>query len=691
MDIINRTVSKNKTAVVCGCKSVTFGELDEQAEKISGALIAEGAAPGMFVPIILSRSTASAAAMLGALRSGAAFCFIDLAYPDKRKQFMTENLGARIVIDEAWMNRTLNAPVAESAKTKSKAKETDPALVVYTSGSTGKPKGVVISRRVAREKLKPPFDLNEEDVFLNVSSLSFVAGSLYLMTSLHIGMTAHLAGPELLADLNNLARYIKDNAVSTAFMTPWMAAAFLQDHDGLLRMIVMASEKARRAPCGKTTLYNFYGLSETFGGVLLLKVSKPYESDVPNGKTIPGYEVELAEDGEICVSGLLADGYLNLPETTAEKFITKNGKIWLRTGDIGGVDEDGNYICRERKDWMVKVRGFRVELGEVEQAIIRLAGAKEALAKPFSGASGETALIAVYTADGPLTPNEVRAAIKRAVPDYMVPAFIERVEKIPRNVNGKTDRNAIKTPDLDRYLVDYAPPRNDAERALCGAFEKALDIRRVGIDDDWINLGGDSLKATALLTSLPAEIRVSTADLAAYRTPRALAEKAGGVEGGINLPLAEERDEWPVTPNEAMHLEMETHVPNNYAGHYNGALILRGNLDTERLEKALRRVFETHRLFRSVFHKQEKTWLRRVADIPKDILEKAECREEDLQAEIAKRATAFNLETGPLVRWTLFTLTGKTNQYALYHSMHHVLMDGLGLGILNDEISRYYQ
>ena len=248
-----------------------------------------------------------------------------------------------------------------------------------------------------------------------------------------------MASDPICKDANRIIEYIRSNGVTMAFFPPQLARLIIEKGDGLLKVMLTGSDKVSGLYSEKTRIFNVYGASETFGPVTFFEVDKPYPELTPIGKAFDGSRAVLL-DGEICISGQIADGYINMPELTADRFVLHEGATFFKTGDMGKMDGDGNLVYIQRKDWMLKVRGFRVEPGEIEAAMKAYVPVSQAVVIGFENAMGETALYGVYTAETHVDSRDVERVIKSVLPDYMIPAFLEQVDDLPLNQNGKIDR-----------------------------------------------------------------------------------------------------------------------------------------------------------------------------------------------------------------------------------------------------------
>ncbi len=688
----------NKPAIFFDGEKLSYIELNRQSDLIAHVLCAKGIGRGDIVPILLARGVGAVAAMLGVLKAGAAICNIDTNYPRERVEYIIQDTCAKLLIDAPFMERIGIMPQTQG---KGNTAPDDPAVVVYTSGSTGNPKGVLLAHSALSAALNAyVYKDTPEEAFLLIASLSFIGGVLFTLAPLAMGQTLHLANDAVRKDVGRIIEYIHRHGITAAFFPPQLARAFLEQGDGLLPSFITGSEKVRSLYSAKTRIFNAYGTSETFGPFTCFEIDRAYPDGTPIGWACGQSRIYLLDDdgnavpdgqeGEICVCGQLAKGYINLPALTAERFIPNpfSTEEWDRTlyktGDLGRRREDGAVEYIQRKDWMVKVRGFRVEPGEIEVAMKAYAPISEAVVVSFQNAMDETALYGVYTAKTQVDPRQVEEAIRKFLPDYMIPAFIEQVDSLPLNPNGKIDRKSISPPDAARFKAEYEPPKTDAERALCESMGRVLGVECVGALDSFSLLGGDSMAAVKLLAQLP-QMGLSAADILTLHTPRALAAACGEA---VVIEKASARACWPLTFAERQ-MAAEQHMnPSSVSYNINLALSIAGPLDVPRLEQALDALVERHTALRSYYPMENGEMIHRVAAGAKVSLQRESCERDEVENRIHKANVPYDLSALPLFRFTLYQTGSQTAVLNL--AMHHIIMDGMSGGVMLDELWRLY-
>ena len=699
LDLFARTVREyaDKPALVFAGTPISYAGLDDESSRIASCLMAGGIGRGDIVVIRLPRCREAVAAILGVMKSGAAVCVTEEGYPEERIDFVIRDTQARVVIDFNWLEQL---PAAAKPVSFPEWQKDDPAIVVYTSGSTGNPKGVVNSQRALSLAVRGnTLGRTEHDTFLSVASFSFIAVVLEILTPLSLGGTIHIAGDNLRQDARALVDYIRQHGITTSFFPPQMARIILPQLENQLSSMVIGSDRVTNIYSDRVRLFNVYGSSETCGPLTSFQIDRAYPDVTPIGQAYAGSRVYILDDenhllpegeeGEICVSGQVALGYVNLPELTAERFIpnpwseSEDDKILFKTNDIGRINEHGQLEYVQRRDWMIKVRGYRVEPGEIEATIVRLTSADQAVVKGFENANGETSLFCVYTAEEALAPEAVTAAIRGFLPAYMMPAFLQQVDRLPVNANGKVDRQSILPPDAAKFRSAYQAPENDREAAICAAFQRVLGLDRVGTLDDFNLIGGDSISAAKVQTELEG-MNLSASDILSLGTPQKLAAR---VKAG--LTRAEKRDCWPLTFAERQMVVEQGMNPQSIAYNINFlAMEIAGEFDVARLEQALGAMLKRHAVLRSFYPMEKGEYVHRILDELDIPVVRRSCAREELPGILERENRPFDLAKPPLLRCQVFEHT--PDLCTLHFCFHHIIMDGSGWPTFVDELFRLY-
>ncbi|KOG07400.1 MULTISPECIES: non-ribosomal peptide synthetase [Streptomyces] len=584
------------SAVVFEDTTLTYAELDRRAEALARSLRARGAGPEEYVAVAVPRSAELMVALLGVLKSGAAYLPVDLDYPADRVAFMLADSGARTVVTTGEaagrlpavpglshllvgpdaLDRTVpGAPGKAGAAPGAPAEDgpvpdgavrpagpDHPAYLIYTSGSTGRPKGVAVTHRAVVNRLawmQGQYGLTADDRVLQKTPSSFDVSVWEFFWALTEGATVVLARPDGHRDPSYLAHLVHDRRITTAHFVPSMLAAFLQameaasgapDWAASLRRVFCSGEAltgadARRwadltARSGRTPvpLHNLYGPTEAAVDVTYFPYEGGDEPAVPIGRPVWNTRLHVLDPflrpvpdgvpGELYLAGVqLARAYHDRPGLTAERFVADPfgapGERMYRTGDLVRRRADGAVEYLGRTDRQVKVRGNRVEPGEIEAALAALPGVARAAVTVRDGALVGYAVPAPGAA--PDT-GALRAALADALPAPMVPHALVLLAELPLTPSGKLDQNALPSP-APAPTTGGRAPRDARERALCEIFTDVLKVPGIGADDDFFVLGGDSLGSIVVATRARDHgMTLSPRDVFECRTPAALAETA---------------------------------------------------------------------------------------------------------------------------------------------------------------------
>ena len=539
-------------------RSDTYKQLDENARRIAAKLKEQGIRRGDAVMITAARGIGFIEAIFGILMAGGAYVPLSDHYPADRMAYIQSDCGAKIIIDDAFISDAYGfEPVSEICGIK----PGDTALIIYTSGSTGKPKGVIHDHESIRNEVLlygGILELKDDDIYgINVA-FYFILSVGDIFTGLANGITEIIIPDEFKGDPDSLADFIDRHKITSAVIMPKVLRYFTRK-GGSLRTVVSCGERLSQIAPDGYRLLNCYGMTELTGECLTFEVDKAYDN-TPIGK--PGGNVSVyvldengnaADEGEICIAGHMAKGYLNRPEETARAFTPNPFKdidgheLLIHTGDLGRRLPDGNLLYLNRKDWMLKINGQRVEPGEIESAIRETDGIRDTAVKDFIDATGQIFLAAYYISDSEKDEKELKKALSLKLPEYMVPEFFVRLEKLPVNANGKLDRAALPKPDIDLRRAEYKAPENERQKLIAQAFEEILGIKNIGINDEFFALGGDSIKVLMLQKALREKgIEISAGSVFTAQTPKLLSET---VENGSELSSykGREADSYPLT------------------------------------------------------------------------------------------------------------------------------------------------
>nr|UNQ78296.1 non-ribosomal peptide synthetase [Microbispora sp.] len=563
-------------AVTCGQVSLTYAELNERANRVARRLVAMGVGPESRVAVMMGRSVELVVALLGVVKAGGAYVPVDLSYPAERVRFMLADAAPVCVVtsgdvDVSWVG--LDCVRVEEACAGGRVRiwvrgivwgrwVDNAAYVIYTSGSTGVPKGVVVSHAGLASlsvMQMERFGVSAGSRVLQFASMSFDAAVWELCMAVVSGASLVVAPAEELS-ADRLGELCARQGVTHMTLPPALVSVMSPEDFPGGGVLVVAGEECPREVAVRwsagRSMFNAYGPTESTvcATVSAALGSVPIGGRVPIGVPVDNTRVFVLDSalrpvpvgvaGELYIAGAgLARGYLGRAGLTSERFVAcpfaGAGQRMYRTGDVVRWNGAGDLEYLGRADDQVKVRGFRIELGEVEAGLARVEGVGQAVVVVREDRPGERRLVGYVTpgADTPsleLDGQAVRAALAAALPEYMVPAAVVVLEALPLTVNGKVDRRALPAPDFSEGAGRGRGPSTPEEEVLCAVFAEVLGVPQVGVDDDFFELGGDSIVSIQLVArARGVGLVFSARDVFERRSVAGLAGVARPVEGGV--------------------------------------------------------------------------------------------------------------------------------------------------------------
>jgi amino acid adenylation domain-containing protein len=568
VELFDAAVARTPEAVaaVCGGDCLTFGELQARADRLARFLLARGVQPMGAVGLCVGRSLEMLVGLLGILKAGAAYVPLDPTFPPDRLAYIVKNAGADWVVTRAQTrdhlphrgdNRIdLDADRDEIARCPERGPlpSLDPrslAYVIYTSGSTGRPKGIEISHgslvNLLLAMARAP-GLLQHDVLLAVTTVSFDIAALELYLPLIENARLVLAGDADVVDGVRLMGLMRDCGASVMQATPatWrlLLAAGWQGNPGLKILCggeALPGSLAEQLLARAGSVWNMYGPTETTVWSTCRQLDRhdkaPRDAVESIGRPIANTEIYILDPqmrpvpigvpGELHIGGDgLAAGYRNLAQLSAEKFIRDPfsddaERRLYKTGDLARYRESGDIEYLGRVDQEVKVRGFRIDLGEIEAVLASHPEIRQAVVDARDDTDGDRRVVGWYVSihGRELPPAALRDHLRRKLPDFMIPASFVGVPALPLIPNGKVDRNALTEPMRDRAPLGYATPRTEWEHTLVRLWKQVLKVPKVGIHDNFFELGGHSLKATDFIARLHKETGVQLNLVDIFRNP----------------------------------------------------------------------------------------------------------------------------------------------------------------------------
>jgi len=725
------------TAVSSSEKTLTYQELEVQSSQMANLLQAKGVKPGDIVALCLNRSVDTIVAILGTIKAGAAYLPIDVAYPVERIRYILEDAGANLVL-----SHSTSCPdflKEESALTLlltdeiqlDKYSALKPALpnqleeliyIIYTSGSTGKPKGVMIEH----QNLLNYLSFSKKHYGENIGALNFP-----LFTSLSFDLTQTsiflplITGGELVVESANdiavaLENIFANPQINAIKLTPSHVELIEEEANQAMKVAIVGGEKLEkhhyqklRTLSPELKVYNEYGPTEaTIGCTVQLVDNADQTSHI--GQPIDNTQIYILDEeqqvlgagiyGELYIGGNgLARGYINRPELTEQKFvnISLDGnpvQRLYRTGDLARWLPDGRLEFRGRKDDQFKLRGYRIEPGEIENTLEKYPAVKRAAAVLKAKASGEKYLAAYLTTEEQIETAELRGFLKSHLPDYMVPSAIVLIDEIPLTANGKLDTSSLPEPDQQPNLSgEYVAARNQLEEELVALWKTIIEAEQIGVYDDFFEMGGHSLSATRLASAIRKQLNANleVQDIFTYSTVAAQAQFISTTEQ--DAPIAE-----------VTRQKRPEHIPLSFSQeriwfidqmegsrHYHMPMLvkLNGDLDLPALEQAFQGIINRHEPLRTIFYQHEDGVYQTCIPAENWKIEKLDFTSTDdptalealIDTEIEK---PFDISFDYPIRAAIVPMT--EDEQMLILNIHHIASDGWSEAIFINELVEGY-
>ena len=683
-------------------KGINYEQLSVISGRVYAYLKALNIGKEDFVMIKLPRGVQPVIAMIGVWRAGAAFVIAEENLAPERVDYIYKDCNCKLAITSEVLEEINRYEPLDGYE------ETDPhdaAYAVYTSGTTGNPKGVLHEygnlercKESANYLGKEIFDQGER--FALAAPLNFVASTMVLSYALYRGCcTSHILSFPTVKNPIALIKYLLFKRITLFFLTPTYARKFAGKTGPFLKKMVVGSEPANRYYLKGVTNYNMYAQSES--GVITSMFVIDREYDVcPVGKPQfdmkyrvvddDGNDVSEGEMGEFIFESPYVRGYINLPEETANAF--KDGYFY--TSDLARILPDGNIVICGRKSDMIKINGNRIEPGEIESAIKSILKIDWCAVRGFVG-EDQSFICAYYKDNITFDVDSLRVRLQKKLPYYMIPAHFTKIDTIPLRSNGKLDRNALPKPEIKNDVRTYKETTTEIEAAICNAMQKVLNIEHISIDDDFYEMGGDSLSSMEMLieSGLPGldagcVFRGRTAaQIAKLYMEQIQNRDPNGDEELNNLAKFEDHK---LTPEQLDFFNYQSYMPNSTM--YNLFDMIRfekNEIDVERMAKAVEMAFKNHPALSTILQYNENGDLIQRYEQQMSIVIKPERISEDELNKIKDTLVApFKIINAPLFRCRLFET--ETAVY-LFFDVHHIVFDGTSLDILISNVINAYR
>jgi amino acid adenylation domain-containing protein/non-ribosomal peptide synthase protein (TIGR01720 family) len=722
-------------------QSLSYAQLNTQANRLAHRLIENGAGPGKRVGLALHRGPQLIVSLLAVLKSGAAYVPLDPKYPNERLAYMIEDSRLDVLLCESGLLEEVrgvqrlslddNAGYPDS-NPQNQAVADDLAYIIYTSGSTGQPKGVAIAHAALREFCQSAANysvLSASDRVLQFATFSFDGFVEQCFPALCIGAALIMRGDEGW-DAGRLAAEIVQHGVTVAdlpaaywYLLARECASGVVSNLGALRQVHVGGEAMsveglrlwRQAGLSRVRLLNTYGPTEATVVSSVHQCRLDDASDafgIPIGRAIAGralYVLDAAGQllpsggvGELCIGApaCLAQSYFDRPALTAERFLPdpfarEPGARLYRSGDLARYNAQGHLEYVGRIDHQVKIRGFRIEMGEIEACLQAREDVREAAVIAQDG----TQLVAYIVASGTVASDaeyleSLKSVLRQSLPEYMVPNHLVLLPKLPLNNNGKLDRRALPRVEASVGQRDFVAPAQGLETQLALIWQEVLQVEQVGRDDNFFELGGHSLLVLQVISRVRQQLRLepsvsslfSAANLAEFAERAALTNVTGqpllqqaAVDQLPILSYAQQRQWilWQLDPQSPTY-----NIP--------AALRLKGPLNLDALREAFARLQARHQTLRTTFEQDGQQARPVLHDTLALQLEHRTLDQSSVDAAVAEEISRpFDLRNGPL--WRVLLLQVNTDEHMLVLTVHHIAADGWSMQVMVDEFSALYQ
>jgi len=711
-ELYSRALDKYKDEVVIEdpSGSYTMSRVEIYASRINAYLRSQEIECEDRVLIVLPRGFKTLVAILGVLKAGATFIPLEEGYPEERIRYIKNDCDPKIVIDNLMFDRMVNV---ESLPSRTETDVHDLAFILYTSGSTGNPKGVMheygdlnymVETYAIEAALEEP-DLSYEEYIDKYHSENrpccaspsfFIAGITYYLDVLITGDYHYFMSPDDFNDPEKFKKIMEEKQLTSVFLTPSYLKTFDDIKTPYLKEVYVGAERVTEIYDSDVKFVNCYGMTESLCTVTYFYIDKEYES-TPIGTAYKnlqlhligedGKEAEKGNMGEIIIYNPYFRGYYNLPEQTAK---VRKGN-WYYTGDLARELPNGNLVIFGRKDDMIKVNGNRIEPGEVETAIKELLHIEWAHVQPFQ-VRNKTFICAYYLDNIEFDSDELRESLSKMLPAYMIPNFYVKIDEVPTLPSGKIDRMAFSAPEIDRLRTEYVAPVTETEKMICEKLEELLDVNPVGIKDDFVMLGGDSLSAMELVSecNLPG---FDVAHVLRCKTVENIAKRYDEIKAKNSRSLDEREAEdraqsWHVLPHQFMFLKQQEFNPESSEYNISFLLCFTKYTNAQKMKNAVEKTIRNHpALFTTFYNDNGSIKQKYDPSIEKDL--KVERITDEKMMQIKDTLPKpFIVDSSRLYECRIFK---SMKHVYVFFDVHHSIFDGVSMGIFIDNIIKAYK
>ncbi len=737
IELFEKQVEKtpNEIAITFKDKNLTYKQLNEKANSLAYYLRnKENIGRDNLVGIMVNRSLEMIVAIIAVLKAGGAYIPIDPTYPKERIDYMLSSSSSKILLTQKELegyvefNQKLfidleneeiyNLP-CQNLKIISKPE--DLAYVIFTSGSTGKPKGVMLKQQNIVNfifGMMKEFKFNQGDTIVSVTTISFDIFVLESLMPLLNGLKIVIASEEEQVNSDLFNKLCINNNVEIIQTTPSRIQAFISDKQNIefikkAKYILIGGEPFPKSlltelkTITNSKIYNMYGPTETAVWSTLKELTNT--DFITIGKPIINTQIynldphlnlqPIGTPGELYIAGDgLSRGYLNNIDLTDKSFI-KNpfipNSLMYKTGDLGICTEDGEIICLGRSDNQVKIRGLRIELEEIEDKIKELSFINTCAVAKKSDENEHEHICAYFTASSKINTKEIYDYLVKYLPKYMIPQYFIQLEEIPHTPNGKIDRKSLPQPNYRDENKEIILPRNEIDLKLVKILQELIKVEKISIDDNFFDIGGDSLSAINLCSQVQSEFNMQllVKDIIEHPQIQDLSDLIKSNKNTLEsqvIRIIPKSEYYPVSSAQK-RIYYVSKTTNDELPLYNisGGVILEGDIDTEKLEKCFKTIINRHESLRTFFVMKNEEVVQKIleeVEYKLDIVENANY--DNIETIFKDFVKPFDLSKAPLFRTRFIKFTNKKS--LLLIDIHHIISDGTSLSILSEELCKLY-
>ncbi len=704
----------DKTAVVFEGTAFTYRQLDEMSNSLAHLLRSQGVGPGDIVPIISRRSHLILVSIFGILKAGAAYMPVDPTYPKDRVDYMLDLAGAKLALTLGYPGK-LEIPSLELTELDltgnvlplvNRNTPEDLCYIIFTSGSTGQPKGVTLCHRNVMNYAAPnshnlavSFAASHAQSIVSTTNIIFDIFVTESVMPLLNGLTVYFGSDSQVYSQKELAQLINGARVDMMQTTPTKMRSYMMDKENLsylsgLKALILGGEalpadlyRELRANT-QARIFNIYGPAETTVWSTNAEVTS---EDITIGHPIANTRVYILDShqrpvplgvaGELCIAGDgVGKGYLNRPDLTGERFVADPfvpGATMYRTGDLASWRDTGEIAYLGRIDTQVKIRGLRIELGEIESVMASFPGIQLAAVTDKRDETGRQYLVGYYTSETEVDEKELRRILSGKLPKYMVPNYFLRLDAMPMTTSGKTDRKNLPVPEAAALEREYLEPVTATQQRIAEIWEELLRCTHVGRNDDFFELGGDSLVAIQLMAKLEQEFHIAVTVKGILENP-VLEQLAAFVDSGSQLTATIQptgAKQYQLLPQQLAIYAVCSRDPENLSYNMPTQIPLAPQVDRKKLTQCLHQLLD--------IHPELRTGIQLIDGVPVAVYDSAAKLVIEDVPSIDTFIRPFDLSRAPLVH------VGFTQDMLLL-DMHHIIMDGTSISIIVGDLAMLY-